>query len=533
MPLAHPLEGGATYRPSHRTRCATCAPTGGRRNVQAFKQDTLGHLHTCRGSAQRTGLQTGHTGPLAHPLEGDATYRPSNRTHWATCAPTGGRRNVQAFRQDTLGHRRPSGRTRCATDDIVAVVAGPLEGVRVVELGVWVAGPAAGGILADWGADVIKVEPTGGDPARMFRYLLGGDMPTNPAFEMDNRGKRSIAVDLTTDEGQQVLEGLFADADAFVTNVRLGGLSRLGLDHVSVMARHRRLVYAAVTGYGMSGDEADSGAFDVAGYWARSGIAHLLTPAGGDPPFQRGGMGDHTTGMTAAAGVCAALLARQRTGQGQLVSTSLLRTGSYTISFDLSITLGWGLTLEIGRRDRMGNPAMNNYTAGDGCRFWLVGLEPQRHWQPLARAVGRTEWLSDERYATPRARRDNAADLVGELDEIFASRPLAGWAEAFAAEPDLFWAPVQSPDELLADAQFAAAGGLVEVPDGSSTTTMIATPVDFSGTPWAPTGTAPRLGQHTDEILCSLGYSDTQIKALASAGTVRLDDSTETLLNAE
>ena len=402
-------------------------------------------------------------------------------------------------------------------------MAGPLEGIRVVELGVWVAGPAAGGILSDWGADVVKVEPLGGDPGRLFQFILGGDMPTNPAFDMDNRGKRSIALDLTADHGRAVMEELLGGADVFVTNVRLGGLARLGLDHESVTARHRRLVYAAVTGYGMEGAEADRGAFDVAGFWARSGIAHLLTAEGGDPPFQRGGMGDHSTALAAAAGVCAALVARQRTGEGQLVSTSLLRQGAYTISFDLSITLGWGLTLNIGRRDTMGNPAMNNYTAGDGRRFWLVGLEPDRHWAPLARAVGRPEWLDDERYATPRARRHNAAELVTELDEIFAAKPLDEWAEAFAAEPELFWAPIQSPDDLLADPQFAAAGGLVDVPDGASTSTMVATPVDFSGTVWTPTGMAPRLGEHSEEILRSLGRSTAQIEALAAAGVVRRD----------
>ena len=402
-------------------------------------------------------------------------------------------------------------------------MAGPLEGIRVVELGVWVAGPAAGGILADWGADVVKVEPIGGDPGRLFQRILGGDMPTNPVFDMDNRGKRSIALDLTTDDGRAVMEELLAGADVFVTNVRLGGLERLGLDHSSVTARHRRLVYASVTGYGMEGAEADRGAFDVAGFWARSGIAHLLTPEGGDPPFQRGGMGDHSTALAAAAGVCAALVARQRTGEGQLVSTSLLRQGAYTISFDLSITLGWGLTLQIGRRDNMGNPTMNNYTAGDGRRFWLVGLEPARHWEPLARAVGRPEWIDDERFATPRARRHNATQLVVELDEIFATRSLDQWARAFAAEPELFWAPIQSPDDLLADPQFAAAGGLVEVPDGQTTSTMVATPVDFSGTVWAPTSMAPRLGEHSDEILRSLGRSDAEIEALVAAGVVGRD----------
>ena len=404
-------------------------------------------------------------------------------------------------------------------------MAGPLEGIRVVELGVWVAGPAAGGILADWGADVVKVEPTGGDPGRMFQFILGGDMFSNPVFQMDNRGKRSIALDLTTDDGYAVMDELLAGADVFVTNVRLGGLDRLRLDHASVTARHRRLVYASVTGYGLEGAEASSGAFDVAGFWARSGIAHLLTPDGGDPPFQRGGMGDHSTGLAAAAGVCAALLARERTGEGQVVSTSLLRQGAYTISFDLSITLGWGLTLQIGQRDNMGNPAMNNYTAGDGRRFWLVGLEPERHWAPLARAVGRPDWLEHEHYGTARGRRHNAAGLVADLDEIFATKSLDEWAEVFAAEPELFWAPIQSPDDLLADPQFAAAGGLVDVPDGTSTSTMVATPVDFSETAWAPRSIAPGLGEHSEEILRSLGRSEAEIEALVAAGAVRLPSS--------
>ena len=404
-------------------------------------------------------------------------------------------------------------------------MAGPLEGIRVVELGVWVAGPATGGILADWGADVVKVEPIGGDPGRLFQFILGGDMPTNPAFEMDNRGKRSIALDLTTDDGRAVMEDLLAEADVFVTNVRLAGLGRLGLDHAAVTARHRRLVYAAITGYGMEGAEADSGAFDVAGFWSRSGIAHLLTPEGADPPFQRGGMGDHSTGLATAAGVCAALLARERTGEGQVVSTSLLRQGAYTISFDLSVTLGWGLTLQIGRRETMGNPAMNNYSAGDGRRFWLVGLQPIRHWEPLVRAVGRPDWIHDERYATPRSRRHNAAQLILELDEIFATKSLDEWAVIFDAEPDLFWAPIQSPDDLLADPQFTAAGGLVDVPDGAGTSTMIATPVDFSATAWAPQGMAPRLGQHSQEILRSLGRSRAEIEALLATGAVRGDSS--------
>ena len=164
---------------------------------------------------------------------------------------------------------------------------GPLEGVRVVELGVWVAGPGAGGLLADWGADVVKIEPPAGDPARQFQAMLGGDLPFNPPFELDNRGKRSIVVDLASPGGQAVAERLVAGADVFLTNVRLGGLHRLGLDHASLLARHPGLIYAAITGYGMQGPDRDRAAYDIAAFWARSGLASLLTTPGDVPPFQR------------------------------------------------------------------------------------------------------------------------------------------------------------------------------------------------------------------------------------------------------
>jgi crotonobetainyl-CoA:carnitine CoA-transferase CaiB-like acyl-CoA transferase len=401
---------------------------------------------------------------------------------------------------------------------------GPLEGVKVVELGVWVAGPAAGGVLADWGADIVKIEPPTGDPARSFQRMLGGDMPNNPVFEMDNRSKRSIVLDLTNPDGLAIAEQLIAEADVFVTNVRLGGLERLGLDHATLCARHPRLVYAAITGYGTEGPDADRAAYDVAAFWARSGLAHMLTPPGGDPPFQRGGMGDHGAGLSAAGAICAALYSRERTGAGQFVNTSLLRQGVYTLSFDLSITVGWGLTLGVGERTSMGNPCINNYVAGDGRRFWVVGLEGDRHWPPLARVAGHPEWLDDPRFATAADRFANAAELIGELDTVFATRTLDEWAEVFATEADFFWAPVNSPDDLLADPQFHASGALVDVPDGASTTTMVASPVDFAGTPWAARSTAPDLGEHTAAILAELGRDDAEALAASGAVAIVADD---------
>jgi crotonobetainyl-CoA:carnitine CoA-transferase CaiB-like acyl-CoA transferase len=398
---------------------------------------------------------------------------------------------------------------------------GPMEGVRVVELGVWVAGPAAGGILADWGADVVKIEPPGvGDPARLFASMLGGDLPFNPPFEMDNRSKRSVVIDLSTEEGRALGLELADRADVFVTNVREAGLARIGLDPDSLLARNPRLVYCAISGYGRGGPDRDRAAYDIAGFWARSGIAHMLTTPGQHPPFQRGGMGDHNTGLAAAGAVAAALFSRERSGRGQLVSTSLLREGLYTLSFDLALALRLGVPLSVADRKSMANPAINNYCDKDGRWFWIVGLEGDRHWPPLARAVGHPEWTEDARFATAKDRARNATTLIALLDELFAAKSREEWGAIFDAEPELWWAPVQSLDEVIADPQVHAAGGLCEVPDGVGTTLLPATPADFDGTPCRPRWMAPARGQHTDEVLRELGRTDAVVAELRAKGVV-------------
>ena len=397
-------------------------------------------------------------------------------------------------------------------------MSGPMEGIRVVELGVWVAGPAAGGILGDWGAEVIKIEPPEGDPARSFQRMLGGDMPNNPPFELDNRNKKSIVLDLSAPDGMDVALQLIDSADVFVTNLRAGALQRLGLGHEVLLQRNPRLIYGGISGYGTEGDDVDRPAYDIAAFWARSGIASLLTQEGSDPPFQRGGMGDHGTGLAAAAAISAALFAREKSGEGQYVSTSLYRQGAYTIGFDINIALLWGMTLAVGNRKSMGNPAINNYVAGDGKRFWIVGLEAIRHWPPLCRVVGHPEWIDDERFASPRDRALNATELIALLDAEFAKRPMAEWEEIFSTEPDFFWAPVNSIDDVLADPQSEHAGLFTDIPDDVGTTRMVATPCDFDGTPCEPRSTAPELGEHTAEVLETLGYSEADITSLQQNG---------------
>lgn len=401
----------------------------------------------------------------------------------------------------------------------VSPVHGPLEGTRVVELGVWVAGPAAGGLLADWGADVVKIEPPEGDPARRFAQMLGGDIDLNPPFELDNRGKRSIALDLSGEEGRAIAHQLVEQADVFVTNVRPSALSRLDLDFSRLSALNPALVYGIITGYGLEGPDADRASYDIGAYWARAGIVSLLTPPGADPVYQRGGMGDHTAAMTLAGAVCAALVARQRKGSGQLVHTSLLRQGAYTIGFDLSVALRFGVPIGTPTRATMTNPLISPFRAGDGKWLWLIALEPDRHWADLAAAVGHPEWVDDPRFATRKERARHSGELTALLDEVFATRPRDEWADVLDRS-GMWWAPVQSTDEVLSDPQMAAAGGFVEVPDGSATSTLLASPADFEGSPATVRSMPPRLGEHTEEILSELGRSGEEIARLREAGAL-------------
>ena len=384
-------------------------------------------------------------------------------------------------------------------------MTGPMQDVRVLELGIWVAGPAAGSILADWGADVIKIEATDGDPLRAASAaVLPPGAIYNPHFEPDNRGKRSLVLNLRTDEDRNHLLTLLDTADVFITNVRAAGLKRLGLDPDSVRERNPSLIYALMTAYGLTGPDADTAGFDLGAFWARGGVAHLLTVPGEAPPIQRNAMGDHHASVAIAAMISAALFSRERTGQGQLVSTSLLRVAAYHVAGDFNLRLTLGEDPAYPDRRSMPNPLWNNYMTRDGRRFWLISPAPDRHWPVLARLVGRLDWLADTRYATQASRAENCVSLIAELDGIFASASFDSWVTAFQAEPDFFWAPVNTVDDVLADPQTAAAGAIVEVTELGGTIPEVASPVDFHGTPCAPPRRAPLLGEHTDQILAEL-----------------------------
>jgi crotonobetainyl-CoA:carnitine CoA-transferase CaiB-like acyl-CoA transferase len=387
---------------------------------------------------------------------------------------------------------------------IGAAGSGPLAGVRVVELGAWVAAPAAGGIMADWGADVIKVEPAAGDPQRAVFGSVGldGSMPV-PPFEVDNRGKRSVVLDLRDFDHHAAFDRLLSTADVLVTNMRPGALERLELDPDTVCARHPRLIYGAISGYGLEGADRDRAGYDIGAFWARSGLAHTMVPPGEMPPGLRSGMGDHQTGMTLVAGIMAKLYERERTGRGGLVSTSLLRTGMYSIAWDIGIQLRFDRRERTRARDQSRAPLINSYRAGDDRIFWLICLEGDRHWPKLLAALDRPELVDDARFVDATARLNHAQELIAELDAAFSTRPLAEWAERFDTH-DVWWAPVQSIVDVIGDPQ--AQSGFVEMSPrtGDEPFRAVATPVDFDGHVVLP-GPVPLLGEHTVELLAELG----------------------------
>ncbi len=382
---------------------------------------------------------------------------------------------------------------------------GPLQGVRIVELAQWVAGPGAAAVLCEWGADVIKVEATQGDPMRaVFQASAGLSEPSSPPFDLDNRGKRSVVIDVRTEAGRADFERLLADADVFVTNLRPGALERLDLDPDAVRHRHPTLIYASLTGYGRVGPDVDRAGYDAGAFWARSGLAGRTVPEGVEPPSLRSGTGDHVTAMNLVAGVCAALFQRERTGVAQLVETSLLRSGLYCMGWDLGIELRFGKLAPTAPRTQNANPMFNCYKAGDDLWFWLLGLEADRHWGPVTTALGRPDLAADERFADARGRRKHGPELIGVLDAAFATQPREFWTDRFD-EADVWWAPVHRTSDVVLDPQVIAIGGIVSVPEAPGATAHrgIATPVDFGGVQTTPRGGVPGLGEHTAEVLAS------------------------------
>ncbi len=397
-----------------------------------------------------------------------------------------------------------------------------LEGIRVVEYATYMAAPGAGCILRDWGADVVKIEPPGGDPIRLFFRTIGTDIQDNPVFDFDNRGKQSVIVNTGTPEGQQILRELVAEADVFLTNVRPGGLARSGLDYDSIRQVNPKLVYCSLSGYGLEGPDADRPGFDIASFWSRTGVASLTIPKGQEPFPLRTAFGDHTTSIAAAAGICAALVEAQRTGKGRLVEASLFRTGLYAMGSDLAIQLFFGRVASTKGRHEQNVPISNFYQTKDGKWFCIVARQGETDWAPLCRVINRPDLATDPRFNNAKGRRANNAEVVDILDAGFGAYDMAELAARLDAE-SIAWAPVQTLAEVAADPQAHAAGAIVQTPSAKgdgSTYASPASPVRFPGADDGPKGPSPAPGQHTRDILAGLGRSAEEIEALYKSGIV-------------
>jgi crotonobetainyl-CoA:carnitine CoA-transferase CaiB-like acyl-CoA transferase len=387
-------------------------------------------------------------------------------------------------------------------------------------MGLWVAGPSCAAMLGDWGAEVIKIEPPNGDPFRgLFASLMGTAASLNPPFEVDNRNKRSVALNLEEEEARAIAMKLVGQADVFVTNNRPRVLEQYGLDYESLHKQFPRLVYGQVTGYGPETDARDIAAYDIGAFWAQSGVAMSLTAPGGAIPQQRGGMGDHMTGQMLAGGICAALFSRESTGKGQRVSVPLVRVGAYMISWDLMLSLRLGVPIVTYDREHAVNPIINQYKAGDGKGFWLIMLQADRHWPDLCRALERPDLLTDERFENIEVRRLNTPALVAELDALFATKPRDEWGAIFSAN-NVWWAPINQVQEAINDPMVRASGAFVDVPGPEGPIEMVSTPADFSETQWEARGIAPELGQHTEEVLLEMGYDWEQIIPMKERGVI-------------
>jgi crotonobetainyl-CoA:carnitine CoA-transferase CaiB-like acyl-CoA transferase len=402
-------------------------------------------------------------------------------------------------------------------------MAGPMDGVRVLEVAQWWFVPAAGAVLADWGAEVVKVEhPVSGDPQRglMTSGLVPNTGGVNFMMEQSNRGKRSVGLDLATEGGRDLLYRLAARADVFLTNFLPDARQKLRIDVDDIRAVNERIVYVRGHGQGARGPDAGKGGFDAASFWCRGGLSYALTPADARAPvMQRAAYGDSMGAMTIAGGIAAALLRRERTGEPSVVDVSLLGTAMWMTAPDvIASTL---VTGEMPRftRATAPNPLVNSYRTSDGRWLQLNMLQSDKSWPSLCAHIGRPELETDPRFVDAAARFEHRAECVAELDATFATRTLAEW-RAGLETLDGVWAPMQSARELHDDPQAIANGYLPEVETAEGVRfNLVANPVQFDEVS-PPLRHAPGHGEQTDEVLTELGLSYDEILEHKISGAV-------------
>lgn len=402
----------------------------------------------------------------------------------------------------------------------------PLEGVRVLEVAMWGFVPSAAAVLADWGADVVKVEhAVTGDPQRglgqMGMFKVEGR--PNAAMDHPNRSKRSVGVDVSTDQGLEVVYALAERSDVFITSLRAGARRKLRIDVDDIRSRQPAIVYARGSAFGPRGPEADKGGFDMTAFWCRASTAASLTPSDLDgiiaPPGPA--YGDTISGTNLAGGIAAALYAREKTGEGSVVDVSLLGSGLWAIGMTVDLALGSGQPWRsgpMGAGVAPSNPLSGLYKTGDGRFISLVMLQPDRYWADLCRHVDRPELADDPRFATAEALAANTKEATAILRDVFAQRTLSQWRDRFATLEGA-WAPVQDTVEVTTDVQVRANEYIFTVPDGDDGFDLVASPVQFDET-GIEARPAPEFAAHTEEVLLELGYDWDRIVALKEAGAV-------------
>ncbi|GAC1322401.1 MAG: CaiB/BaiF CoA-transferase family protein [Mycobacteriales bacterium] len=402
------------------------------------------------------------------------------------------------------------------------VVVAPLEGIRVVEVANWMAAPGAAAMLADLGADVVKVEPLRGDAVRgLIRppAVPEGSPALDASFHLDNRGKRGVAVALDKPEGAALVATLASTADVFLNNLLPRRQQKFGLDAESLLARNPRLVHATLTGYGVDGPDMAKPGYDITAFFGRGGITHSITPPGEQAPRARPAQGDHSAALALLAAILAALRLVDRTGEGQVLDVSLFATAAWTMATDLSSTLVDGENPRTtGRRTRL-HALQESFLTAD--ERWVLLFMPEARWWPLfAETVGHPEWATDPRFETVASRIEHMSEITDLMDELFATRPLAEWAERFDAA-GFVWGPAATVAELASDPHAAAVGIFPEIEHPSAGRfRTVAMPMRIRGADIGPRGVGPEVGQHTEEVLAEAGVRAPEIAALAAAGIV-------------
>jgi crotonobetainyl-CoA:carnitine CoA-transferase CaiB-like acyl-CoA transferase len=398
-----------------------------------------------------------------------------------------------------------------------------LDGVQVVELSLYAFAPSAAAVLADWGADVVKiVPPTVADPmmGSPIARLPERDVGVQFMWEILNRGKRCIGLDVSLPDGQALLHELVAEADVFVTNLLPDARRRFRADVDDLQAVNDQLVYARATGHGDRGSERERGGYDITDFWARSGIGHAASQVSNEfVPLLGPAFGDLSSGAFLAGGIAAALFRRERTGSGAVVDVSLLSSGMWVLSPGVVASRLYDVdTIPRFRHAEAPNPLVAVYTTADDREIYLSGIQTERHFENFCEVVERPNLLVDPRFATGAARLAHAAECIAAIDEIFAKRTLADWKERLAALTTP-WMVVQTAAEASHDPQVVANDMVVDVEGAAGTFPLVASPAQFDGA--APTLTrAPDHGEHTEAVLLELGYSWDEINRLKERGAV-------------